>query len=141
MEIKGSHIIAAPVDTVWRLMNDPAVLQSCVPGCQDLFEAQPGVYKTKVLVKFGPITAKFAAKIRKIDEISPESLTLIGEHKGKQVSVTKLQFEENDGTTKITYQVDTRIGGKFTWLGDSHISKIAEKLANEFFESFTEVAV
>ena len=36
MEIKGEYRIAAPRDKVFAALNDPAVLQACIPGCESL---------------------------------------------------------------------------------------------------------
>ncbi len=36
MDMNGSEIIAAPVDTVWRGLNDPDILRQCIPGCEAL---------------------------------------------------------------------------------------------------------
>ena len=38
MEISGSYTFNAPPDRVWNLLMDPAVLSSCIPGC-DRFES------------------------------------------------------------------------------------------------------
>ena len=34
MEISGSYTFNAPPDRVWALLMDPAVLSSCIPGCE-----------------------------------------------------------------------------------------------------------
>ena len=34
MEISGSYKFNAPPDRVWALLMDPAVLSSCIPGCE-----------------------------------------------------------------------------------------------------------
>jgi len=36
MEMKGTHIIPAPRETVWAALNDPDVLRVCIPGCKEL---------------------------------------------------------------------------------------------------------
>ncbi len=36
MEIKGEYKIAAPRDKVFAALNDPAILQACIPGCESL---------------------------------------------------------------------------------------------------------
>ena len=34
MEIKGEYRIAAPREKVFAALNDQAVLQACIPGCE-----------------------------------------------------------------------------------------------------------
>ena len=36
MEIKGEYKIAAPREKVFAALNDPTVLQACIPGCESL---------------------------------------------------------------------------------------------------------
>ncbi len=37
MDITGSYTFNAPPERVWALLMDPAVIASCIPGC-DRFE-------------------------------------------------------------------------------------------------------
>ena len=34
MDIFGSYTFNAPSDRVWELLMDPAVISSCIPGCE-----------------------------------------------------------------------------------------------------------
>ena len=36
MKMGGEEMIAAPIETVWRALNDPAVLKQCIPGCESI---------------------------------------------------------------------------------------------------------
>jgi carbon monoxide dehydrogenase subunit G len=36
MDMNGSETIGAPVDVVWRSLNDPEILRQCIPGCEML---------------------------------------------------------------------------------------------------------
>src|SRR5258705_338024 len=36
MEMSGEYRIPAPRETVWRALNDAAILKECIPGCQSL---------------------------------------------------------------------------------------------------------
>ena len=34
MKMGGEEMIAAPIETVWRALNDPAVLKQCILGAR-----------------------------------------------------------------------------------------------------------
>ena len=36
MDMNGQERIEAPIETVWRALNDPEVLRACIPGCETL---------------------------------------------------------------------------------------------------------
>ena len=36
MELKGEYRVPAPREHVWAMLNDPAVLRECIPGCESL---------------------------------------------------------------------------------------------------------
>ena len=36
MDMNGQERIKAPIDLVWRALNDPEVLRVCIPGCETL---------------------------------------------------------------------------------------------------------
>lgn len=33
MQLTGQQIISLPTEEVWAALNDPAILQKCIPGC------------------------------------------------------------------------------------------------------------
>ena len=36
MELKDTHDIPVPVETVWAALNDTDILAATIPGCQEL---------------------------------------------------------------------------------------------------------
>ena len=59
MEIKGEYKIAAPRDKVFAALNDPAILQACIPGCESLEKTSDTEMKAKVRLRIGPVSASF----------------------------------------------------------------------------------
>ena len=56
MELNGSYMFDAPPARVWDLLMDPAVISSCIPGC-DAFEPDgEDRYKVKLTVGIAAIT-------------------------------------------------------------------------------------
>ena len=62
MQTKGEYLIAAPRDAVWAALNDPAVLQQCIPGCESFNAAEGGRFEAMVAASVGPVRASFKTR-------------------------------------------------------------------------------
>jgi len=51
--------IPLPVDRVWPLLSDPALVASCIPGASLAPDQGDGLWRGSVRVKFGPTVAVF----------------------------------------------------------------------------------
>ena len=144
MEIKGEYKIAAPREKVFAALNDPAVLQACIPGCESLEKTSDTEMKAKVRLRIGPVSATFTGKVTLSDIDPPNGYRISGEGQGgvagfaKGGAAVRLESESPD-VTILHYEVDAQIGGKLAQLGQRLIDSTARKLAGEFFASFGEV--
>lgn len=82
MNMKGEERIEAPVAKVWEALNDPDILKECIPGCESLEMKSPTEMAATVLLKIGPIKAKFAGQVELKNLNPPRSYTIFGEGKG-----------------------------------------------------------
>ena len=48
MIIEGEERIEAPVETVWKGLNDPDVLKDCIPGCERLEKTADDLYRLHI---------------------------------------------------------------------------------------------
>src|SRR3546814_800241 len=76
MEMTGEQLIPASQETVWRALNDPAVLKACIPGCESIEKLADDMYRISVLAAVGPIRARFNGKLTLGDIDSPRGYTL-----------------------------------------------------------------
>ena len=81
MEIKGEYQIDASRELVWQALNDPEMLQKCIPGCESLEKISDNEYAAKVTAAIGPVRAKFNTALRLEDLDPPASYRLVGESK------------------------------------------------------------
>jgi carbon monoxide dehydrogenase subunit G len=63
MEFTGEYPIPAPRELVWRELNDPSVLQSCIPGCEGLDLVGDNRFEARLFAKVGPVQAKFKGTV------------------------------------------------------------------------------
>ena len=141
--IEGEERIAAPLDKVWAGLNDPAILQEAIPGCQSLEMTSPTEMTATVVLKIGPIKATFNGEVNLTNLNPPHSYTIQGEGKGGIAGFAKggadvtLTADGADATI-LKYAAKADVGGKIAQLGSRLISSTSKKLAGEFFSRFGE---
>jgi carbon monoxide dehydrogenase subunit G len=143
MEISGEYRIAAPRQTVWEGLNDPEVLKQCIPGCEEIEKTSDSEMAAKVKAKVGPVSAKFAGNVTLSNLNPPESYTISGEGKGGAAGFAKgaadVILEEDGAETILRYTATAQVGGKLAQIGSRLIKGTADKMANDFFGTFSEV--
>ena len=140
MEIKGEYRIAATRDKVFAALNDPAVLQACIPGCESLEKSSDTEMKAKVRLRIGPVSASFTGKVTLSDIDPPNGYKISGEGQGGAAGFAKggavVKLADDAGATVLTYNVYAQVGGKIAQVGARLIDGTAKKLADEFFGKF-----
>ena len=140
MEIKGEYKIAAPREKVFAALNDQAVLQACIPGCESLEKTSDTEMKAKVRLRIGPVSASFTGKVTLSDIDPPNGYKISGEGQGGAAGFAKggavVSLREDGGETVLAYNVDAQVGGKIAQVGARLIDGTAKKLADEFFGKF-----
>ena len=63
MELNDEVIIDAPRDQVYAALNDPEILKECIPGCEELVQHSDTELEAKVLLKVGPVKARFGGTV------------------------------------------------------------------------------
>ncbi len=143
MNMTGEALIGARRERVYEALNDPEILVRSIPGCEKIEKVSDTEMSAKVVVKVGPVKAKFAGRITLSDLNPPESFTISGEGKGGAAGFAKgsakVNLESNGAGTVMRYEVNARVGGKLAQLGGRLIDGTAKKLADEFFANFGEI--
>ena len=139
MDMQSSERIEAPVEAVWRGLNDPTILAQAIPGCESLEKTSDTAMSARVVLKIGPIKAKFEGSVELQNLNPPHSYTIAGEGGlagfAKGAADVSLESDGPDATI-LTYVVKAEVGGKIAQLGSRLIDSTAKKLAGEFFSSF-----
>lgn len=143
MDMSGERLIAAPRATVWAALNDPAVLKSCIPGCESIDKLSDTEMTAVVAAKIGPISSRFNVKVNLSEIDAPNSYVISGEGQGGVAGFAKggarVQLADEPGGTALHYQVNAQIGGKMAQLGARLIDSVAKSYAETFFTRFSEL--
>lgn len=143
MDLTGEYRIPAPRQDVWRALNDPNILKQCIPGCESVEKLSDTEFTAKVVLKIGPMTAKFSGKGTLSNLNPPKGYTITGEGQGGVAGFGKgtadVNLEEDGGATVLRYKAAAQVGGKMAQLGARLIDSTTKKLADEFFGKFAQV--
>ena len=143
MELKDEITINAPMDEVYAALNDPEVLKRCIPGCEELIKHSDTELEAKVVLKVGPVKARFSGDVTLNTEGAPDAFSLTGQGTGGAAGHAKggadVTLTPNGDKTILTYEAKAELGGKLAQLGSRLIQGTAKKLAAKFFVSFAEV--
>jgi carbon monoxide dehydrogenase subunit G len=140
MTMNGEVQLAASRQAVWDKLNDPAVLKTCIPGCEELEKTDDHGFRAVAKMKVGPVSARFKGKVNLSDLDPPNGYKISGEGEGGVAGFAKggatVKLSDKDGGTLLSYDVEAQIGGKLAQLGQRLINGAAKKLADEFFANF-----
>ena len=142
MKMDGTERIPAPREAVWEALNDPDVLQKCIPGCQSLEKVDDTHLTATVQVKMGPVKASFDGEVELTNINAPISYTIRGEGKGGVAGHASggadVSLMEAGEETELSYDVDAKVGGKIAQLGSRLVDSTAKKLGKQFFGNLRE---
>jgi carbon monoxide dehydrogenase subunit G len=136
---------ALPVDqkAAWEALNDTAMLQAAIPGCESIAPTGPNEYELAIMAAVGPVKARFKGKLQLEDLQPPTSYTIRFEGQGGAAGHGKghatVRLEPNGpNETVLHYTAHATVGGKIAQIGSRLVDMAAQKMAGEFFERFTQ---
>ncbi len=138
MRVEGNHPFKAEPALLYGLLNDPAILARCIPGCQKLEPAGPFTYTTTLNVGVASIKGVYNASV-KLDELTPPShfrITIDG--KGPQGFVRgtgSIDLTRSDGATLVEYAGEAQLGGTLASVGQRMLQGVAKMMVSQFFSA------
>jgi carbon monoxide dehydrogenase subunit G len=99
--------------------------------------------EAKVLLKIGPVKARFAGNVVLDTTGAPDAFSLTGQGTGGAAGHAKggadVTLTADGDSTILRYEAKAEIGGKLAQLGSRLIVSTSKKLASKFFTKFAEV--
>lgn len=143
MELNDEIMINAPKQQVYDALNDPEILQQCIPGCEELIKHSDTELEAKVVLKVGPVKARFGGNVELDKTGAPDAFSLSGSGNGGAAGHARggadVTLADVEGGTILNYTAKAEVGGKLAQLGGRLIQSTAKKLAAKFFTKFAEV--
>jgi carbon monoxide dehydrogenase subunit G len=139
MKLEGEYLFNGPREEVWKLVRDPDVLATALPGTQSLNKISDTEFEGVMHLKIGPMTGDFSGRLVVSAEVPPESCTLTVDGKGaagfaKGVGHVQL-IEQADGKTLVKYTGDLTVGGKLASTGQRMIETVSKSMVRQGLEA------
>ena len=139
MKLDGEYLFNGPREEVWKLVRDPDVLATALPGTQSLNKISDKEFEGVMHLKIGPVAGDFSGRLVVSDEVPPESCTLTVDGKGaagfaKGVGHVQL-IAQADGKTLAKYTGDLTVGGKLASTGQRMIDTVSKSMVRQGLEA------
>ena len=137
MEIEKSLTLDAPIDHVWKVLLDPAVMAGCVPGTQSVEVLSETDYVAEVKVKISFISARFKVKTHVLETRPPSYLRCEGTGDDASVAssvryVAELFLTDRNGTTDLTVKASADVFGRLGSFGLAVMKTKVDRMWEEF---------
>lgn len=137
MKIQGSHTFDAPRERVWRALLDPEVLARTLPGCEKLERVGETDYRGALNVQVGPVKGQFQGTLQLSDLVPLEGYRMKLDGKGPAGFMTgqgDLRLTGEGGSTTLTYDIDTQVGGRVAGVGQRLLESSARSITRQGLE-------
>lgn len=142
MQLSSQQTLPVSQDKAWAALNDISLLQEAIPGCESITTVSDNHYALVLMAAIGPVKARFKGTLQLEDLQPPNAYTLRFEGQGgaaghgKGTAAVRL---EPDGPNQCTlhYTATASVGGKIAQIGSRLVDMAAQKMAGQFFDSFS----
>ena len=139
MNIEGEYLFNGPQEEVWKIVRDPEVLATALPGTKSLDKVGENEYEGEMNVRIGPIAGLFLGRLVVSQEVPPESCTLTVEGKGSPGFISgtgnMILSDQGDGTTMMKYEGEVQIGGKLASVGQRLLDTASKSMIRQGLEA------
>jgi len=138
MELTGEVRIHAPRERVWLALNDARTLMACIPGCEEVDITSPTERHVRLLVKAGPVRARFVGKITLSDVVAGSACVMNFEGSGGTAGMatgkSSVQLRDDGDATVVRYTATASVGGKLGQIGARMLDAASKQMADQFFK-------
>ena len=137
MKVSGAYPVAASQERAYALLQDPAILTRCMPGCEGLDRVAENEYAMRMKMVLASISGQFAGKVKITEANPPTSFRLLVEGSGK-IGFMKgeglLTLSPAGAGTSVHFDGDVQVGGTIAAVGQRLLDTTARMLIKRFFD-------
>jgi len=144
-QIVNEFTVNRPIEEAWPIICDVERIAPCLPGAQ-LEEIEGDVYRGKVKVKLGAVTAQFKGEaqfVERDDEQHKAMLKAKGRDTGGRGNAEADIHAEAEAlsptSTKCVVTADLHITGKVAQFGRGIMGDVSKKLMDQFASNLNEM--
>ncbi len=139
--IIGSCFVAAPSAAVWRGLQDPETLRTCIPGCERFDATAGNAFSATVRVGLGPFRLLLVGEATLVapSPLEPLSLQFSGNAGalGGGGGTAEIRLHPEGGGTRVDWRARIETNGKIAQLGTRLVSASTTGIARDFFARLT----
>jgi len=139
MKFTGDISVPAPREAVYAKVRDARFFASCVEGVRDLNEIDSDHYTAVLDTKVAYLKAKFNVAVEVVRADPPHEIEAKIEGTplgivGRLTASSVTRLAEENGGTKISYEIEAALTGKLGSLGQPVLRSKAKELERQFAE-------
>jgi hypothetical protein len=136
VELKGTRLIAASPDRLYRALTSPQVLVEAMPGLKKLEAIGPLQYEAEMEMGVASIRGRYQGQLQIQNPTPPQSyqLTMTGQGSGGFINVSmEVELTAQGSATAVHYTGDAKVGGKVAGVGQRLLGGVASLILSQFF--------
>ena len=139
MKFTGDISVPAPREAVYAKVRDARFFASCVEGVRDLNEIDSDHYTAMLDTKVAYLKFKFNVAVEVVRADPPHEIEAKIEGTplgivGRLTASSVTRLAEENGGTKISYEIEAALTGKLGSLGQPVLRSKAKELERQFAE-------
>jgi carbon monoxide dehydrogenase subunit G len=144
VKVSGKKVVGRSPAELWRLLMSPEVLRKCIQGCEELEVVARDKYRIVLRVGLGPVKGRFHGQVALEDVVEPRGYRLELQAKGamgflRATTRVDLQPLDGGGSTEVSFESETLVGGMLGALGSRFFEGAARSLVDEFFGELSKI--
>ena len=142
MKVEGTREFAAPAQSVWDVLNDPASIASLLPGVASFEIADDTHWSARVKVPLGMGGLKLKFAFTKLEERPIEFARLAAKGSGVGAMVNMdtsfTLTPSGDTTTHMAWEADVRVAGPVGAMGQRVLEPIIRSKVDDVMTALDE---
>ena len=138
LDIGGEESFEVDIETLWRALNDPAVLVKCIPGCKEMIPQDEDKFKLVLNLKVASVGGSFEGEISLSEKAPPAQCKVAVSGSGtlgQGSGATTFSLTPQDAGTRMRYSGEGEIGGLVAGVGQRILKGVAKHLIGQFFKA------
>jgi carbon monoxide dehydrogenase subunit G len=136
MKLSAHYHVGVSADRVYAALTDPAILQRCIPGCEELSPDGVDRFRARIKVGVAGLKGVYTGTAELRDRNPPHSFTLVVDGKGAPGFVrasAKIVCAPADGGSRVDCDADVQVGGLIAADGSRLVEAAARQQMDAFF--------
>ena len=136
LDIGGDETFETGIEALWRALNDPAVLEKCIPGCKEMIPDGEDRFKLVLNLKVASVGGSFEGEIALSEKQPPAHCKIAVSGSGTLghgTGAATFSLLADGPGTKMSYAGEGEIGGLVAGVGQRILKGVAKHLVKQFF--------